>query len=368
MKIPFLSFDGMHPPIAGDLQAAMARVLASNWFIMGQELKAFEAQYADYHNIAHCVGVGNGLEALQLSLRALNIGAGDEVIVPSNTYIASWLAVSQVGAHPVPVEPDFATYNIDYKNIEQAITSRTKAIMPVHLYGQACEMSAIKAIAEKYNLFIVEDNAQAQGATFDGLKTGAWGDVNATSFYPGKNLGALGDAGAITTANAEIAKRLQMLRNYGSEKKYYNEEKGFNSRLDELQAAILSTKLPLLDKWNQARQAIAQAYDERLSHLGEQLILPKIAEKSSHVFHLYVVRTAQRDTLQTSLNTAGIGTLIHYPLPPHLQNAYKELGYQKGDFPIAETLADTSLSLPIYPGLTIDAIDYICERVADGLK
>lgn len=368
MKIPFLSFDGMHAPIAGELQAAMARVLASNWFIMGQELQAFESQYADYHNIAHCVGVGNGLEALQLSLRALHIGAGDEVLVPSNTYIASWLAVSQVGARPVPVEPNLETYNIDYKNIEQAITPRTKAIMPVHLYGQACEMSAIQAIAKKYNLAIVEDNAQAQGATFDGRKTGAWGEVNATSFYPGKNLGALGDAGAITTANPEIAKRLQMLRNYGSEKKYYNQEKGFNSRLDELQAAILSTKLPLLDGWNQQRQAIAKAYDERLAHLGERLILPKTAANASHVYHLYVVRTDRRDALQTQLNTAGIGTLIHYPLPPHLQNAYNELGYKKGDFPLAETLADTNLSLPIYPGLTIDAIDFICERVADGLK
>jgi dTDP-4-amino-4,6-dideoxygalactose transaminase len=358
----------MHEPILADLQGATNRVIASNWFILGQELQQFEQAYATYNEVSHCIGVGNGLDALQLALRVLGIGAGDEVIVPSNTYIASWLAVSQVGATPIPVEPDLATYNIDPARIEAAITARTRAIMPVHLYGQACQMSEIADIARRHGLYIVEDNAQAQGATYAGIKTGAWGDINGTSFYPGKNLGALGDAGAITTNNADWAKQLCMYRNYGSQQKYYNEEKGYNSRLDEMQAAVLSVKLRHLAAWNADRQRIAARYLEQLQTVADKIILPQTAPNATAVYHLFVVRHAQRDALQKYLAEQGIGTLIHYPLPPHKQQAYREMGYKNGDFPLAETIADTCLSLPIYPGLLQDEIDYICGHIINWLK
>ncbi len=349
-NIPFLNFSPMHSAIRAEMQEAFQSVYESNWFIMGKKLEAFEKEYAAFNQVSYAIGVSNGLDALHLALKALGIGAGDEVLVPSNTYIATLLAVSYVGATPVLVEPDSATYNISPSNIEKAITHKTKAIMPVHLYGQACEMEAIMALANAHNLFVVEDNAQAHGASFKGKLTGSWGHVNGTSFYPGKNLGALGDGGAVTTNDAELAKKVYMLHNYGSEKKYHNEVIGFNMRLDEMQAAFLSVKLRHLKEWTIQRQQIAQWYDEKLQGIGD-LILPVTPPDATHVYHLYVIRSSKRDALQKYLAENGIGTLIHYPIPPHLQPAYQSLGFRKGDFPIAEELAATCLSLPIWPGM-----------------
>ncbi|MCC2547925.1 DegT/DnrJ/EryC1/StrS family aminotransferase [Hymenobacter sp. BT175] len=363
MTIPFLSFAPQHQPIREEVLAAISRVYDSQWYVLGQEVAAFEAAYAGFNGVGHCVGVANGLDALHLALVALGIGPGDEVIVPSNTYIATWLAVSYVGATPVPVEPDPATFNLDPDRLEAAITPRTRAIMPVHLYGQACQMSRILEIARRSNLFVVEDNAQAQGAAEHGRLTGSFGQVNATSFYPGKNLGALGDAGALTTDDAELATRLRTLRNYGSQKKYFNEVVGYNSRLDELQAAVLGVKLPYLTRWTQERQQVAALYQQQLAGLGD-LILPATAPGCTHVYHLYVVRTARRDALQAHLAAAGIGSLIHYPIPPHRQQAYASLGYLPGAFPIAEELAATCLSLPLWPGLTEEQVAF----VATGIK
>jgi dTDP-4-amino-4,6-dideoxygalactose transaminase len=362
MNIPFLKFEKMHSDVQMQLYKAFDDVVKSQWFVMGKKLLQFEEEYASFSNTKFSVGVANGLDALILSLRALEIKKGDEVIVPSNTYIASWLAVSAVGATPIPVEPNINTYNINASLIEEKITSKTKAIMPVHLYGQACEMDEIIAIAKKHNLFVVEDNAQSQGAMCNNTITGSFGNINATSFYPGKNLGALGDAGGITTNDEKLFEKVKVLRNYGSKVKYYNLEKGVNSRLDELQAAMLSAKLPALIGWNNERISIAKKYTEQLRNIVE-IEVPQIAANCSSVFHLYVIRTNKRNELQGHLNKAGIGTLIHYPVPPHLQNAYSELGYKKGDFPIAEIIAETALSLPIYPGLTDMEITYVCNNI-----
>ncbi|MFN8923793.1 MAG: DegT/DnrJ/EryC1/StrS family aminotransferase [Sphingobacteriia bacterium] len=352
----------MHRQVEPAVQDAFQRVWQSNWFLLGQELERFEQQYAAFCGTAYCMGVSNGLDALHIALRTLGIGKGDEVIVPSNTYIASWLAVSFTGAKPVPVEPLYTTYNLDPSQIEAAITPRTKAIMPVHLYGQCCEMTAILEIAYRHQLFVIEDNAQAQGASFGSKMTGSFGDINATSFYPGKNLGALGDAGGITTDNPELAQKARSLRNYGSQKKYYNEVIGMNARLDEIQAAILSAKLEKLNEWNAARQEIARFYTQALSDVAE-VVLPATATGSSHVFHLYVIRTARRDALQQHLQEQGIQTLIHYPVPPHLQQAYQNLGYRRGDFPVAEELASSCLSLPIYPGLPQEQQSYVVDQI-----
>jgi dTDP-4-amino-4,6-dideoxygalactose transaminase len=362
MKVPFLNFTPMHQSIKVEMQEAFNRVYDSNWFVLGKEVEQFENAYAAFNQVNHTVGLSNGLDALHLALKACGIGVGDEVIVPSNTYIATVLAVSYVGARPVFVEPNEETYNIDPNLIEAAITSKTKAIMPVHLYGQACEMIAILELANKYKLFVIEDNAQSQGATFDGKTTGSWGHANATSFYPGKNLGALGDAGAITTNSDELAQKVKVFRNYGSQKKYYNEVIGHNMRLDELQAALLSVKLNKLNEWTAQRQQIAAWYDEALKDV-DGIILPKIAEGATHVYHLYVIRTNKRDELQNFLHDNGVGTLIHYPIPPHLQEAYKDLGYKKGDFPIAEEIADTVLSLPLWPGITHAEVLLVSETI-----
>jgi dTDP-4-amino-4,6-dideoxygalactose transaminase len=350
MSIPFLNFEPMHHPLKQQMMAAFEHVYNSNWFVQGKQLEKFEAEYANFNETAMAVGVSNGLDALYLCLKALGIGKGDEVLVPANTYIATALAVSYTGATPVLVEPDINTYNIDPSKIEAAITSATRAIMPVHLYGQACNMQAIMKIADKHNLFVIEDNAQAHGASFDGKLTGSWGHANGTSFYPGKNLGALGDAGAVTTNNAEIADRIKSLRNYGSKVKYVNEDIGHNMRLDELQAAFLSVKLEHLKEWTKQRQQIAAWYHEDLQHL-KQLVLPQTDNSATHVYHLYVVRTTQRDALQNYLSQHGIGSLIHYPIPVHLQKAYHSLGFEKGSFPVTELIADTCLSLPLWPGM-----------------
>jgi len=362
MKVPFLSFEPTNEQIRTEIQQAFLEFFDSKWYILGERVKQFEKEYALFNGVNYCVGVSNGLDALHISLLTLNIGLGDEVIVPSNTYIASVLAVSYVGATPIFVEPDLQTYNLDSKRIEAAITPKTKAIIAVHLYGQACVMQEIMAIADKHNLFVVEDNAQSHGATYNGKLTGSWGHINGTSFYPGKNLGALGDAGAVTTNNAELASKAAVLRNYGSQKKYHNEVIGYNMRLDECQAAILSVKLKYLHLWTKQRQQIAKWYNEFLHGVGD-LILPSIAEGATHVFHLYVVRTAKRDTLQKYLNENGIGTLIHYPIPPHLQEAYVSLGYKKGDFPIAEEIANTCLSLPLWPGMNEDNVSSVSKFI-----
>ena len=351
MSIPFLAFQPQHVPVREEIMAAVGRVYDSYWYVLGDEVKNFEKAYSAFNHVPHTIGVANGLDALVLALRVLEIGPGDEVIVPSNTYIATWLAVTQVGATPVPVEPDLATSNLDPALIAAAITSRTRAIMPVHLYGQACRMTEIMAIARQHDLHVVEDNAQAQGATFDGQTTGSFGAVNGTSFYPGKNLGALGDAGAVTTTSAELDQKVRVLRNYGSQQKYYNEVVGYNSRLDELQAAVLGVKLQHLPGWTRQRQQVAAWYGQHLAGI-DGLRLPTVADGATHVYHLYVVHTPRRDALQQHLTAQGIGTMIHYPVPPHRQQAYQTLGLEPGRFPIAETLAATCLSLPMWPGLT----------------
>lgn len=362
MNVPFLDFTPMHEPIKKEMEGAFASVYASNWFVMGEGLRVFEQEYAAFNKTRFSVGVSNGLDALVLSLRALGIGKGDEVIVPSNTYIASALAVTHVGATPVFVEPDVKTFNINPRNIEPSITANTKAILPVHLYGQACEMNSIISYSNKHGLFVVEDNAQSHGASFDGRLTGSWGDINATSFYPGKNLGALGDAGAITTNNESLANAAKTLRNYGSSTKYFNEIIGYNNRLDELQAALLSVKLKYLNHWTEQRQSAAEQYLSELVGVGD-LILPYTHQMATHVYHLFVIRTVKRDQLQHYLNDKGIGTLIHYPVPPHLQKAYHHLGHSTGDFPIAERMAKTCLSLPMYPGISAEQVHHVTSSI-----
>jgi dTDP-4-amino-4,6-dideoxygalactose transaminase len=350
MNIPFLSFAPMHASIKTEMMNAFEKVYDSYWYVNGESVTNFEKEYANFNQVENAIGVSNGLDALFLSLKTVGVKTGDEVIVPSNTYIATVLAVSYIGATPIFVEPNIDTYNINPKNIEVAITSKTKAIMPVHLYGQCCEMEEIMAIAKKHNLFVIEDNAQSQGSTFNNKLAGTWGHVNGTSFYPGKNLGAIGDAGAVTTNNANYATQIKSLRNYGSSKKYYNEVIGHNMRLDELQAALLSVKLQHLPSWTLQRQQIASWYNEALKDVAE-IILPKVHESATHVYHLYIIRTNKRDELQQYLTHQGIGTMIHYPMPPHLQEAYTFLGYKKGNFPISEELANTMLSIPLWPGM-----------------
>jgi dTDP-4-amino-4,6-dideoxygalactose transaminase len=362
MNVPFLSFTPQHGPIREEILAAVADVYDKQWYVLGDQVKAFEASYAEFNRVPHCIGVANGLDALHLALEALNVGPGDEVLVPSNTYIATWLAISFVGATPVPVEPNPATYNLDPTRIAAAITPRTKGIMPVHLYGQACEMGPIMEVAKAHGLWVVEDNAQSQGATWQGGITGSFGQINGTSFYPGKNLGALGDAGAVTTSDDDLALRIRTLRNYGSQKKYYNEVIGHNSRLDELQAAVLSVKLPKLMSWTAQRQQVARLYDQQLAGLGD-LALPAVAEGATHVYHLYVVRSQQRDALQQHLTEQGVGTLIHYPVPPHLQQAYAHMAIPAGSYPIAEELAATSLSLPMWPGMTEEHVAAVVAAI-----
>ena len=367
MKVPFLSFTPQNQAVRTEVLEAMSRVFDSQWYVLGEAVKQFEAEYARFSTTTECIGVANGLDALHLALKALDVKEGDEVIVPSNTYIATWLAISYVGATPVPVEPNPATYNLDPARLEAAITPRTRAIMPVHLYGQACEMGEIMAIAKRHNLFIIEDNAQSQGAAFEGGITGSFGDINATSFYPGKNLGALGDGGAVTTNDAELAKKLRTLRNYGSQQKYNNAVIGYNSRLDELQAAVLSVKLPRLMEWTGQRQEVAARYNEQLAGIPD-LQLPVVAAGASHVYHLYVVRTSCRDALQQYLTEQGIGTLIHYPIPPHLQQAYHFMNFKVGDFPIAEELATTCLSLPMWPGMTVEYVAQVSQHIRTFLS
>lgn len=363
MNIPFLDMKSPYLELKPELDRAYQRVMESGWYILGQEVAKFEAEFAEYCNVSHCIGVGNGLEALHLIIRALGIGPGDEVIVPANTYIATWLAVSYAGATPVPVEPDEKTYNINPAQIESAITQKTKAILPVHLYGQPADMDPIKKIADHYNLKVIEDVAQAQGALYKGKKTGSLGDASGFSFYPGKNLGALGDAGAVLTDNDEIALKVRTLRNYGSQKKYYNDVKGYNSRLDEMQAAFLRVKLKKLDEWNSRRCKLAEQYLKNLK-AEDKLIIPHVPDWAEPVWHIFAVRHNDRENFQKKLDEVGIGTLIHYPVPPHLSDAYK--GEVSGAFPLTEASAKTIVSLPMGPHLSSDEVNYICDIISSS--
>ena len=361
MAIPFLDLKATYLELKDEIDAAVSRVLASGWYLIGGELEAFEAEFAAYTGARHCIGVANGLDALHLALRAMDIGPGDEVLVPSNTYIATWLAVSQCGATPVPVEPDERTYNMDPRRIEDAITPRTRAILPVHLYGQPADMAPILACAKKRGLKVLSDGAQAHGARYRNAAIGGLGDATAWSFYPGKNLGAYGDAGAVTTDDPELAARLRVLRNYGSRVKYVNDVQGYNSRLDEMQAAILRVKLRHMDTWNARRADVAARYQAALSQ--SPLILPTVIPETTPVWHLYVVRHPQRDALQRELQALGVQTLIHYPIPPHRQQAYAELGLAAGSFPLAAAMAASVLSLPLGPHLSSDEQAAVIDAV-----
>lgn len=360
-KVAFLNLARQHERIAGELQSAMHEVLASGRFILGPQLEAFEHEFAAYCQTQHCVGVGNGLDALVLLLRAYDIGPGDEVIVPSNTFIATWLAVTAVGATIVPVEPDEVTHNINPKNIEARLTGRTRCIIAVHLYGQPADMDPIMHLAEERDLIVIEDNAQAQGALYKGRPTGSLGHAAATSFYPGKNLGALGDGGAVVTDDATIANKVRMLRNYGSERKYDHQMLGCNSRLDELQAAVLRVKLRRLNEWNIERRAIAKRYETLLAPL-KQVHTPLTPEWADPVWHLYVIRSASRDSLQIHLENHGIETVIHYPVPPHQQMCYSA-GLENVQLPLAEALSTQVLSLPLYPGLRESEQQHIVSAI-----
>lgn len=362
MNVPFLDLNAPYNELKNELDSAYQRVMASGWFILGAEVKAFEQEFASYCGVKHCIGLGNGLEALHLILRAFGIGKGDEVIVPANTYIATWLAVSYSGATPIPVEPDPQTYNLAPDLLEAAITKKTKAIMPVHLYGQPAEMAPILKVAEKYNLKVIGDAAQAHGSLYKGKLIGNLGHAAGFSFYPGKNLGALGDAGAVVTNDDKLAENIRMLCNYGSKVKYQHLVKGFNSRLDEIQAAFLRAKLPHLDEWNERRKKIAAYYLEHLADLPD-LTLPHVPAGIAPVWHIFAVQTVRRDDLQQFLKTKGIGTLIHYPIPPHLSEAYAELSLPKGAFPITEAIASSELSLPMGPHLSLNEAEYVVNMI-----
>jgi dTDP-4-amino-4,6-dideoxygalactose transaminase len=367
MTVPYLDLSKSYGEVRDELESAFSRVLESGYIMLGNEVKEFEKQYAHFSSVAYCAGVGNGLDALTLALTALGVHAGDEVIVPSNTYIATLISVSRVGATPILVEPKIDTYNIDSQQIDRAITKKTKVIMPVHLFGQACQMDHIMEIAKRHKLAVVEDNAQSHGATFKNKPTGSFGAINATSFYPGKNIGALGDGGAITTDSAELYEQILQLRNYGEVKKYVNDIIGYNSRLDELQAAFLKVRLQHIAKNTERRRKIAAIYQQELAGIGD-IILPVIEKYATHVYHVYPIRTKKRDALQAFLKEHHVITLIHYPIPPHLQHAYASLGYFRGSFPIAEELADTSLSLPIFPEISEEQLFYVLSQIKDFYK
>ena len=364
IKVPFLELKPAYLELKDEFDAAYHRVMDSGWYLLGQELTAFEKEYAEYAGSRHCVGVANGLDALHLILRALEVGPGDEIIVPANTFIATWLAVSYAGATPVPVEPDPRTYNLDPARLEAAITPRTKVIMPVHLYGQPADLNPILAVARKHGLPVVEDASQAHGARYQGRRIGAIGRATAWSFYPGKNLGAFADAGAVTTDDDALAEKIRQLRNYGSKVKYQNKYRGFNSRLDELQAAFLRVKLRRLDEWNSRRARQAALYLEGLRAVPN-LVLPQVPAWADPVWHLFVVRHPQRDALQQHLRAAGIDTLIHYPTPPHLQEAYADHGWKAGDFPISEAIHREVLSLPVGPQLTEEQVRWVVKTLQE---
>lgn len=361
MKIPFLKLERMHAEIRNEILSAFEKIYDKNLFILGDSVAAFEKEFAKYCNAAYCISCGNGLDALSIILRGYDIGEGDEVIVPSNTYIATALAVSYVGAKVVFVDPDIKTFNIDINKIKRAITQKTKAIIAVHLYGRPADIDKIRVICNNNNLKLIEDAAQAHGAIYNGKRTGNLGDAAGFSFYPGKNLGALGDGGAILTNDFTLAKKVEAIRNYGSKIKYHNEYRGVNSRLDEMQAEFLRIKLKCLDKWNADRQNTVKLYLEKINNT--KIIIPYINSPQESIWHIFAIRTEFRDELQNYLNANGISTLIHYPIPIHLQKAYIDLGYKPGDFKVAETLSNTELSLPLWYGMSKNEINYIINTL-----
>lgn len=365
IQVPFQDFRAAYEELKAELDEAYQRFMESGWYVLGKEVSSFEEEYAAYCEAKHCVGVGNGLEALHLALRAVDCGLGDEVIVGSNTYIATWLAVTQVGARVVPVEPDERTYNLNPDLIEQAVTTRTKVIIATNLYGQPCDYDAIRAVADRHGLLFMVDNAQAQGARYKGRQVGGLADAECHSFYPSKNLGAFGEAGAVSTNDEKIADRIKVLRNYGSRVRYHNEVIGYNSRLDELQAALLRVKLRHLDAWNVRRIQLARLYLDRLS--DSKCVLPFVPDWAEVVWHLFVIRHPERDALQKKLSDEGIQTIIHYPIPPHLSGAYTGMRLATGSSPIAERLASEVLSLPISPHHTREQIDYVVQSLKKQL-
>lgn len=365
--ISFLDLKSPHLELWSDIKAAVERVMASGWYILGPEVEKFESEYAAYSGARYAVGVGNGLDALQLALRAMDVGPGDEVIVPSNTYIATWLAVSQCGATPVPVEPVEETYNLDPARVDDALTSRTKVILPVHLYGQPADVDEIADLAKRRNLRVLWDGAQAHGASYKRRSIGSFGDAVAWSFYPGKNLGALGDGGAVTTDDENLADKIRSLRNYGSRVKYHNDVLGYNSRLDEMQAAVLRVKLGFLDQWNNLRRRVAQEYLYGLAG-APRVVLPAVPHWADPVWHLFVIRHPERDDLQRRLEQAGVATMIHYPVPPHRQPAYAHLGFEDGRFPISERIHKEVLSLPMWPQMKQCEIDMVIDVVTDAVQ
>jgi len=362
MKVPILDLKPAYEELRPELDAAYHRVMDSGWLLLGKELEAFETEYAASVGVRHCVGVANGLEALQMVLMAIGVGRGDEVIVPSHGYIATWLAVTHVGARPIPSEPDPITYNLDPSRIESAITSQTKAVLPIHLYGQTADMGAINSVAARRGLFVLEDAAQSHGATCCGRQAGALGGAAGVSFYPSKNLGAMADAGAVTTNDAVLADQVRHLRNYGSKVRYQNDYIGLNSRMSELQAAFLRVKLARLAEWNARRAELAALYRKQLRGVGD-VVCPEVAGWAEPVWHLFVVRTVRRDALQKHLAADGIGTQIHYPTPPHLSRAYADAGWKRGQFPLAEKFAAEVLSLPIGPHVSPEQVEYVCASM-----
>ncbi len=360
--VQFLDVHATYCELRAELDAAYHRVMDSGWFILGREVEEFEKEFARYCGVEHCVGVSNGLDALHLMVRALSIGPGDEVIVPSHTYIATWLAVSMCGATPVPVEVDEATFNLDPTLVERAVTPRTKAVMPVHLYGQPADMGGLTQIAARHGLRVLEDVAQGHGARYRERRVGAWSDAAGFSFYPGKNLGAYGDGGAVTTRDAALADKIRELRNYGSRVKYYHESQGWNARLDELQAAFLRVKLAHLDAWNERRRGLAKVYLEQLAGVAN-LVLPTVSPNVAPVWHLFVVRHPERDRIREALTKANIETVLHYPVPPHLSDAYRQAGFARGSFPVAERISDQVLSLPMGPHLTSEQQALVIREV-----
>ena len=363
-EIKFLDLKAPYAELKNQYDNAYKRVMESGWFILGEEVQKFEQEFAQYCGADHCIGIGNGLEALMLILKAYDISEGDEVIVPSNTFIATWLAISFAGAKPVSVEPDIKTYNLDPALVEAAITSKTRAIIVVDLYGQMGDFDPILEIANRHNLIVIEDAAQSQGATYKGRSSGNVANAAGFSFYPGKNLGALGDAGAVVTNDSYIAERVKSLRNYGSKVKYHHDEIGYNFRLDELQAAFLREKLSFLDEWNQRRKVIAAVYSEGLGNIPE-LVTPFVPEWASPVWHIYAIHCKKRDELSAYLKENHIQTLIHYPIPPHLSEAYADMGIKKGAFPIAEELSETELSIPMGPHLSVEDAEYVVQKISD---
>lgn len=361
INVLFVNLKPMHDEIENEINDKFKQVYKKNYFILGNEVKEFEKEFSMYCNVKYSVGVGNGLEALTLILKAYGIGSKDEVIVPSDTYIATALAVSNVGAKPIFVEPYISSYNINPELIEKSITNRTKAIMPVHLYGQTSDMDPIKEIAKKYDLKVIEDSSQAHGSLYKGRKAGSLGDAAGFSLYPGKNLGALGDAGIVTTNDKNLADKIKALRNYGSDVKYHNLYKGYNSRLDELQAGFLRVKLKYLDKWNNDRKKTAEIYLEEIRN--RNIVLPQVQDYADPVWHVFAIRCKRRDELQMYLKEKGIGTLIHYPIPIHLQPAYKDFDLKKGDLPVAEKIADEVLSLPMWYGMRDREIEYVVDAI-----